>query len=155
MVFQCFSGVLSTFWCELGINARITIIHVYFIVLFLVRRLSTRPSNLVPAHELLALIVYDKTLIKRPYSYVHLLRENVESTKITCTGSLIEKNAFQNGSCLCGWFNSLPTGSFCMPFCPLLIVFKIKAFSKKKIFQEHQQSVKQFGPRSGPTKRRA
>ena len=38
-------------------------------------------------------------------------------------------------------------------FCRLLIFFKINIF--KKFFQEYQQSVKQFGPRSGPTCRRA
>ena len=41
-------------------------------------------------------------------------------------------------------------GNFSWSFCRLLTFFKIFFFSKK-IFQEHYQSVKQFGSRSGPT----
>ena len=47
------------------------------------------------------------------------------------------------------WVNSLPTGLFCMLFCPLLMFFKINFF--EKFFQEYHQSVKQFGSSSGQT----
>ena len=44
-------------------------------------------------------------------------------------------------------------GNFSRFLCRLLIFFKIDFF--KKFFQEYNQSVKQFGSRSGPTFRRA
>ena len=44
---------------------------------------------------------------------------------------------------------SLPSGSFFMLFCRLLLLFKINIF--EKFLQEYNQSVKQFGFRSGPT----
>ena len=40
-------------------------------------------------------------------------------------------------------------GNFSQLFCRLLTFFKLNFF--KKFFQEHYQSVKQFGSRSGPT----
>ena len=40
-------------------------------------------------------------------------------------------------------------GNFSCFWCRLLTFFKIKIF--KKLFQEHNQSVKQFGSISGPT----
>ena len=40
--------------------------------------------------------------------------------------------------------NSLPTGLFCMLFCPLLIFFKINFF--EKFFWEHYQSFKSLDP---------
>ena len=46
-------------------------------------------------------------------------------------------------------FNSLSPGKFFQLFCCLLIFFKIDFF--EKLFQEYDQSVKQFGSRAGQT----
>ena len=43
--------------------------------------------------------------------------------------------------------NSLPSGKFFMPFCCLLIFFKITFF--EKVFQEYHLSVKQIESKSG------
>ena len=49
--------------------------------------------------------------------------------------------------------NSLPHGNFFPLICRLLFFFKINFY--EKLFQEYNQSGKQFGSRSGPTDCRA
>ena len=89
---------------------------------------------------------------------LHLIRvynvfsDKTAGIKLQCYLCLkTDPDIYKNIQTEFGWKNleALVLGNFSRFCCRLLTLFKINIF--KKDFQEHLQSIKCFGPRSGPT----